>query len=89
MRDKKIGRPEPCANIYKHGRLKTRKEMDEDGTLDQLAMDTMPDEVKNASIDELVEACQPVTQEYIDSIKELTDGVEVDLDEPLSSDNEL
>ena len=26
------GRPKPCANIYKNGRLKTKKEMSEDGT---------------------------------------------------------
>lgn len=82
------GRPEFVPNIYKHGRLKTRKEMDEDGTLDKIAMANMPDKIKNMSFDGLREGCEPVTQSYIDSLKELTEGVDVDLDAPLGDDDD-
>jgi len=82
------GRPEYCANIYKHGRLKTRKEMDEDGTLDRLALHRMPKQVRCKSFDELKSEIKPVSKDLVDEIKELTDCVEVDFEAPLNPDDD-
>lgn len=41
------------------------------------------EKIANLSFDELLKVCKPFTQEEVDDIKKLIDGVEVNLEEPL------
>lgn len=43
-------------------------------------------DIKNSTFGELLENSRPVTEKELEHIKELTEGVEVDLDAPLSDD---
>jgi len=71
------GRPRSCANIYKHGRLKNKTEMKAER-----------ERIMKLSFDDLLKECQPITQEKVDYIKKLVDGVEIDLDKPLNPDDD-
>lgn len=71
------GRPRAAANIYKHGRLKTGAELK-----------AMHERIMDLSFQELLKECRPFTQEMIDYLKGLAGGVELDLDAPLSPDDE-
>lgn len=64
------GRPKPCINIYKHGRLKTKTEM--------LQID----------FDDLLKQCTPMSQDTYKRIYTLIKDVKVDLDKPLSAEDE-
>ena len=68
------GRPKACANIYIHGRLKNKTEMGAERK-----------RIMSLRFDDLLKECSPITQEKIDHIKELVDGIdiEIDIDQPL------
>jgi hypothetical protein len=69
------GRPRAAANIYKNGRLKTGKELEEEIK-----------RIEGLELDELVAESKPVTTEHVKHLKELTDGVDIDLDAKLSDE---
>ena len=66
------GRPKACANIYTNGRLKNKTEMEAERK-----------RILKLSFDDLLKECSPITQEKIDHIRELVDGIEIDIDQPL------
>jgi hypothetical protein len=70
-------RPKACANIYKHGFLKNESEMKKER-----------ERIMKLRFNDLLKECEPFTQEKLDYMKELVDGVEIDLDEKLGSDDD-
>lgn len=59
-----------------------------DDVVDVLAMEAMPAELRDTSFDELLEQSSPMPQEMMDRIEALIGDVDVDLDAPLSDEEE-
>jgi hypothetical protein len=49
----------------------------------------LPSETADLSWDELLEQSVPLTEDFLERIRELTEGVEVDPDEPFPEDYRL
>lgn len=71
------GRPEPCANIYKHGRLKNKEEM---------ALER--ERLKNLSFNELLAESKPMGAPTMDHLEELTKGADINLDAALPTEGQ-
>lgn len=71
------GRPPYVPNIYKHGRLKTGEELEKEKK-----------RIMDLGFDKFLNECGPISAKTVDYLKELVEGVKIDLYESLDQKGE-